>query len=99
MEKFLKTIEKKDVDELFTSIRRLKALLDIKASLNDTGPRIFTPPPIRTDDIDRGIREMEDKRERMLEHIRRENGWTGEFMDKIHIMEDCRVFIKESART
>lgn len=98
MEKYLKTIEKKDAEELFQPMRRLNALLDLEATLDHHGVRLGKPDfsHIRLSDIKDEIESLSRQKSKKLDEIGRKNGWPEELMARLNILDDGRVFLKEA---
>lgn len=98
MEKYFKTIEKKDAEGLFQPLRRLNALLDLEATLTHHGVRLGKPDfsHIRLEDIKDEIDSLSRQKSKKLEEIGQKNGWPEELMARINILEDGRVFLKEA---
>jgi hypothetical protein len=98
MEKYFKTIEKKDAGELFHPMRRLNALLDLEATLTYQGVHLGKPDfsHLRLADIKDEIESLSRQKNKKLEEIRQKNGWPQELMARLNILDDGRVFLKEA---
>jgi organic radical activating enzyme len=95
-EKYLKTIDKKDVSELFQPMRRLNALLDLEATLAHhalhPGKQEVSHIPLAG--IKEEIGALSLQKMKKLEEIRQKNNFPGELMARLNILEDGRVFLK-----
>lgn len=95
MKKFIGTVDKGKNDKLLNISYRLNALKDLKSTLKDLDGDYSTVDhrKIKIADVEKEILDLIDKKEKILEEIRIQKGWSEENMAKIHIMENCKAYI------
>ena len=97
MKKYIDTIEKNKVDELMEISKKLDALTDLKCTLLDLQDR--HQPEIDVSEInpkmiDKEIAELSRKKEKKYEEIRLTKGWSKEFMSKVRILDNYKVYLE-----
>jgi hypothetical protein len=95
MKQFIAAVNKNKIDELMAFTRHLCALRDLKSTLSDTenGNGMIYRSQIKMEDLEKEISHLAGEKEKKLEEIRSQQGWSREEMSRMHLMENAKVYM------
>ena len=95
MKQFIAAVNKNKIDELMAFTRHLCALRDLKSTLADreNGNGTIYRSQIKLEDLEKEISHLEGEKEKKLEEIRIQQGWSREEISRMHLMENTKVYM------